>query len=127
MPDWVSNSADIIGIISAILAAIFSIKTNIELKREKLRLRGKIQVQLKYGDKIYNLPIAIQRAELSRAEVLGRLGMIPMKAGNMQPRFSIDEVNGTNFVQAIENIKNGTGDATLIISCTENEFEQFEI
>jgi hypothetical protein len=127
MPDWISNSADIIGIISAILAAIFSIKTNVELKHEKLRLNGKIQVQLKQGDNIYNLPTIIQRAELSRAEVLGRLGMIPMKAGSKQPRFSIDAVSSTLFVQEIDKIKNGTGDATLIILCTQNEFKQFEL
>jgi len=47
MPAWVSNVADVIGILSAVLAAIFSIKTNMELRQERKRLNGKVQITLK--------------------------------------------------------------------------------
>ncbi len=131
MPTWLSNIADIIGILSAVLAAIFSIKTNIELRQEKKRLSGGIKIRLKSGDHSYQLPVDLTREELSRAEVLGRLGMIQIndkkKLILKQPRFAIDYVNSESFLTQLVKIKNDNGDAVLEIPCSMEEFEQFDI
>ena len=132
MPAWVSNIADIIGILSAVLAAIFSIKTNIELRKEKKRLNGKINIVLKQQNdgKTYQLPVGMTRDELSRAEILGRLGMIPIddkkKITLQQPRYAIDHVNTEEFLTMIDKIRNGDGDSILEIECSEKEFAQFD-
>jgi hypothetical protein len=130
MPAWISNIADVIGILSALLAAIFSIKTNMELRREKRRLNDKVKILLKYGEQTYSLPVDMTREELSRAEVLGRLGMIPIndvkKLDEKQPRFSLDHLNSQRFLTQLARIRNDRGDAVLEIPCTEEEFEQFD-
>ena len=132
MPAWISNIADVIGILSAVLAAIFSIKTNLELRRERKRLNGKINIVLKRkdGEKRYQLPVGMTREELSRAEILGRLGMIPIddkkKITLQQPRYAIDQVNTEEFLTMIDKIRNGDGDSTLEIECSEKEFAQFD-
>ena len=70
------------------------------------------------------------REELSRAEVMGRLGMIPIddkkKIILQQPRYAIDHINTEEFLTKIDEIKNGKGDAVLEIECSKKEFDQFD-
>jgi len=71
------------------------------------------------------------REELSRAEILGRLGMIPIYANKKinlnQPRYSIDHVNTEDFLVKIDEIRTGEGDSILEIECSEKEFAQFDL
>jgi hypothetical protein len=131
MRSWISDIADLIIIISALLAAIFSIKTNVELRREKQRLSGRVKILLKHGDQIYPLPVDMTREELSRAEVLGRLGMIPIndekKLEEKQPRFVLSYLNSEAFLTQLAKIRADSGDAVLEIPCSREEFEQFKI
>jgi len=130
MPAWISNIADVIGILGALLAAIFSIKTNVELRREKQRLSGRIKILLKHGDQVYPLPVDLTREELSRAEVLGRLGMIPIndekRLVEKQPRFLLNHLNSEAFLTQLAKIRADHGDTTLEIPCSKAEFEQFD-
>ncbi len=67
----------------------------------------------------------LRRAELTRAEILGRLGMIPMKTKGS--RFSLSYLNKPEFLAQINQIMDGSGDAVLTIPCTQEEFEQFDL
>jgi hypothetical protein len=130
MPSWISDIADLIIIISALLAAIFSIKTNVELRKEQHRLSGKVKILLKHGDQTYPLPVDMTREELSRAEILGRLGMIPIndekKLEEKQPRFALGYLNSEAFLTQLAKIRADGGNAVLEIPCTKAEFEQFD-
>lgn len=131
MPTWLSSAADILGILSAVLAAIFAIRTYLELRSEKRRLKGLITIQLSDGARSYSLPVPVRRSELSRAEVLGRLGMVPVKVKKNQPkeqpRFSIKHLHSEEFLRRLDEIKDDHGDTVLLIPCTKDEYEQFEI
>lgn len=131
MPAWLSSLADLVGIISAVLAAFFAIRTYFDLRSEKRRLKGLISIRLSTGAKNYTPPIPIRRGELTRAEVLGRLGMIPVKKQKGQPkeqtRFSIQHLHTEEFLRRLEEIKDGRGDTVLLIPCDEAEYEQFEV
>jgi hypothetical protein len=120
--------ADIIGILGAVFA-LFSWMQARQLKKiqeqEKIRLNQKVGVILQHGQEKLELPVAIRRAELSRGELLGRLGMIPLeKRGG---RFSLGYLNTAEFFQQMGQILEGQGEMTLIIPCSKEEFEQFDL
>lgn len=120
------------GTLVGILAALFSLLAWLKARRiqkdqqaEKARQSKSITVTLQYGGKKIELPVELRRAELTRAEVLGRLGMIPMKKTGA--RFSLSYLNKLEFQKQLNQIMDGNGDAVLTIPCTEEEFEQFDL
>ncbi|KAA0224696.1 hypothetical protein EDS67_22780 [candidate division KSB1 bacterium] len=121
-----------IGSFVSILAALFSLlawlkarRVQKDLQNEKARQSKKITVTLQYGGQKIELPVELRRAELTRAEILGRLGMIPMKKTGA--RFSLSYLNKLEFQKQLNQIMDGNGDAVLTIPCTQEEFEQFDL
>ncbi len=124
---WIGYAADIIGILSALfalLAWLTSRKLRKEIAREKKRQNHKVKVVLRYGADSLDLPVELRRLELTRAELLGRLGMLPMKIKGS--RFSLGYLSTREFLQQINRISESEGDTILIIPCDKDEFEQFD-
>ena len=99
------------------------LKNDLELKQKKLE--QKIVVTINHGVQNLELPVELRRSEFSRAEILGRIGMIPMKEKGK--RFSLAYLNTPAFLRQINQILDGEKDATLTIPCDEIEFTQFEL
>lgn len=91
--------------------------------RDRERLAQKIEVMLSSGQRTRAL-FSITRSELSRAEVLGRLGMVPLRNAGTKERFSIASLSRPAFVSRIDELKAGSG-TVLEIHCSDVEFEQF--
>jgi hypothetical protein len=110
-----------------ILAEITEIKRSLQnrLELEQKRQDQKIKVILNYGGSEMELPVALRRAEFSRAEILGRIGMMPMK--EVGKRFSLGYLNSSKFLDQVNQILTGEQDASLTIPCTESEFIQFAL
>lgn len=70
------------------------------------------------------LPLEIIRRDVSRAEILGRIGMLPMRSKGA--RFSIRALSTPAFMRALNNVVAGRT-ATLRVPCTQEELEQFEL
>ena len=126
--EWLNISANII----SLLAALFSLFSWLKSRRihketleEKERQNKKVKVVLQNGAKDLELPVELRRGEFSRAEVLGRLGMIPMK--DKGKKFSIGFLSTLQFFHLVTNILAGNDDATLLIPCNDEEFAQFDI
>jgi len=74
--------------------------------------------------------VPLRRADLTRAELLGRLGMVPVKKdqkGEEQKRFTISYFNSKEFFERLNALILGNGSDVLIIPCSKEEFEQFDI
>ena len=126
--EWIGLVADIIGILGAIFALFAWLKARElqqELEREKMRQHKEVQVVLAHGANKIELSVKLRRAELTRAEILGRIGMIPMK--KKEDRFSIAYLDTPDFLQQINQIIEGTDEGILTIACTKREFEQFDL
>lgn len=68
------------------------------------------------------LPLHLRAGELSRAELLGRLGMLPMKEPGK--RFAIRSLSGLDFLVKLDQ----AGKTGLIeIPCSKGEIEQFDL
>jgi hypothetical protein len=128
MPAWFSNVADGIGILAALFAFLGWVQTRrlrADLEKEKLRQLRKIRVELANGGRKIPVPVEFKRSEFTRAEIQGRLGVIPMKKKGA--RYSIEFLNTPEFLRRIEEISNDEGDSVLTIPCNDVEIEQFDI
>lgn len=63
-----------------------------------------------------------RRADFVRSEILGYLGMIPMKVKGQ--RYALDYLNAPEFSRRINETD---GDSVLTIPCREDEIAQFDI
>lgn len=124
--------ANNISIFTGIVSAIFSIvagwnswRVNQKLKHEQQRKNKKIKIKLVCGSKNYELPVEVRRAEFSRAEVLGLLGMIPLR-DKEQKKFFLGYLNTSDFRSRFNEILEGSNDTILQISCNEEEYNQFD-
>lgn len=70
------------------------------------------------------LPLHLRREDLSRAEVLGRIGMLPMREPGK--RFSLKFLATGAFLIELEMLKGGEGDV-LSIPALEEEIDQFDL
>ena len=122
--------ANIIGIVGAFfstLAWIYSWQVNRKIKREQRRQNKKIKVSLACDPKSFDLPGEIRGAEFSRAELLGCLGMLPMKEKEKRQRFLIEFLSTPRFHQLINEISESNEDRNFIIPCNEIEYNQFDL
>lgn len=125
---WLSVAADVIGVLGgvfALLAWLQSRRVSKELEAERQRKDKRIRVVLSYRTKELELPVEMRRAEFTRAELLGRLGMIPMKAKGK--RFTLTYLNSAEFLRQLNEISNGKNGTTFSIPCKKQEFDQFDI
>lgn len=128
MPEWISWFADALGILGAFFAfkAWMQSRTiSTDLQKEKLRQARKIRVELTNGGRSIAVPVEFKRSEFARAEIQGRLGVIPMKKKG--DRYSIEFLNTPEFLRRIEEISNSDGDSLLTIPITDKELAQFDI
>lgn len=124
----IGSVASICAFIWAFLAWMKSRKIENTMALEKIRANQKIAVKLFNGGKKHELPVELCRDDLTRAELLGRLGMLPMKEKGK--RFSIAYLNTPEFLHSISNIRIGKAegdDDFLTIPCDPNEFDQFAL
>jgi len=126
--NWVGLIADLIGIIGAgfALAAWWQARyIKKTLDAERIRQRKSIRIILSYGDEKIELPVPLLRAELTRQEVLGRIGMIPMK--NKKSRFSIRYTNTVEFWEQLTQIMESSNEGIITIPLKEGEIDQFDL
>lgn len=112
------------GTIFAILAWSKSRQVEKFLEKEKARLNEKITLILNDGNNEQKLP-HLRRQDITRGEIQGRLGAIPMKKKGA--RYAIQFL--PEFYEQIDLISEGTnekGRSTLTITCTPEEFSQFD-
>lgn len=130
---WLSLASDVIGVLGGIFAFFAWLQTSRlrkDAERERQRQNERIKVILRYGEHQYELPVELRRAELTRSELLGRLGMVPVKKnskGQEQKRFSISYLNSKEFFETLNGLILGSGNDVLNIPCERKEYEQFDI
>jgi hypothetical protein len=98
---------------------------NKQLEQAKKHQQQKISVVLQNGGKTLELPVELYRSEFTRAEILGRVGMIPCKVKGQ--RFSLEYFSKKEFLNQINQIASNDGDAAFTIPCNDSEFSQFDL
>lgn len=120
--------ADILGISGAIIAALSSLYGRWYSFKQRRLNNEKISVYLESETRYYRLKGELRREEVSRAEVLGRVGMIPTV--DPKKRFRIEYASTDEFINELNDIRETTHKGSNVrfsILCSEDELNQFEI
>lgn len=132
--DWLNMSsiADYVGILAALIGVWTWMNTRRireDEQREQNRLNEKVKLILKSKDdkEFIRLPGEMRREEVTRAEVLGWVGMLPMVEEKKGKRFDIAYTNSAEFLSQLSEVQTGNGDVTFEIECTPEEFRQFAV
>jgi len=124
--------ADLIGIVSAIAAVAAWINTKriqLNQRQELERLNQKVKIRLidETTGNFIALPGEMRRDELSRAEILGWIGMLPMIEGKERERYKLRFTNDEEFFIRMNDIIAGSGDMIFDIPCSESDLAQFAV
>ena len=115
----VSNLA---GAIGGIIAAFGVIKMLAAQRRQAENVVVALRLEGEEGT--IDLPLEMLRRDVSRAELLGRIGMLPMRQKGA--RFAIRSLSTPAFMRAVNEVVEGRI-STLVIPATSGEIEQFDI
>jgi hypothetical protein len=126
--EYLSFASDIIGVSGALFAGLAwwqSWQTVHDLQAERKRLDERIAVALvlRSNGQRRVLPLALRRRGLARAELLGRIGMLPMREAGR--RFSLSFLASAEFLAQLDAAQAASGAATITIPCSDEEFQQF--
>jgi hypothetical protein len=124
--------ADLIGVISAIAAVAAWVNTKRiqeQQKQEIERLNQRIKIRLidRGSGNFIELPGEMRREELSRAEILGWIGMLPMVERIPRERFKLNFLNKPEFFTRMNDVKAGSGNMIFEIDCNEDDLNQFDV
>jgi len=127
---WFGIFADLIGIVGGIYAffawyRIRSLQKDIAEDRKSKNNQIEVKLRLIDGKAEIQLPVELRREELTRAELLGRIGMMPMKEKGK--RFSIAYLSEREFLRKLYQLAISNKVSELIIPCSTEELEQFDI
>lgn len=123
---FASNLIGVGSFVFALLAWIYARRTQRDLAYERERMNQNVEVVLvlAHDNRHRELPVALRRIELTRAEVLGRLGMMQMREAGK--RFSLRYLSTPEFLQQLNAAQAAKGKFTVEIPCANTEeFEQF--
>ena len=124
MWDSIDKAATIIGLISVVIAAWNAWKLRRETKRQWQKESEQICVILRGSSQEIKLAVELQRGNLTRAELLGLIGLLPMKEkGN---RFQIDFLSTHKFSQRLAHVRNSDIAFEFVVDCDDDELEQFK-
>lgn len=124
----VENISTIFGLLGSVAAFLAWIQARVisrNVRQEKERLNQEIKIELQGEDEghVIQLPFALRRRELARSELLGLIGILPMK--NPKERFEIRFLSTAKFRELISRVQDGKQATVMTIPCTNNEIEQF--
>lgn len=124
MWDTIDKLATIIGLISVVIAAWSAWKLRRETKRQWQKENEQIRVILRSPTREITLPVELQRGGLTRAELLGLIGMLPMQEKGK--RFELCFLHTHEFSQRLAMVRNSDVDFEFVVQCSEEELEQFK-
>lgn len=123
------TALEIIGNVSNVAGALCTIIAAIGVIRMLATQRRQVEVVLvrmfdRQNDRMVTLPLELLRRDVSRAELLGRIGMLPMRQKGA--RFSIRFFSSPEFYRALNRVAQGESDIITIL-VTPDEVDQFEL
>lgn len=119
--EFIGAAVDILDFVGGIFAILVWLKIR---ALDRLNESVSVFLSLTTGEKKIELPLEMRRRDLTRAEILGRLGMVPMKQSGK--RFAIRHLATPEFIRSINEVVDRKT-SELVIPCSQQEFDQFDI
>lgn len=116
--------ADSLALLSAGYAAFGVGRLRAAVRRASETVAVTLAITEGEGDRKVELPLSLLRRDVTRAELLGRIGMLPMREAGR--RFSLRALSSPAFLAGINEVAEGKT-SRLVIPATTEEIEQFDI
>lgn len=113
--------SDLFGFFGGVFATLVWLKLR---AMDRLNEKVEILLQLEGGARTITLPLELRRGDVTRAELLGRIGMLPM--AEKGKRFSLRHLSTPEFFRSLNAVAGNKTD-TLVIPCSEEEINQFDL
>ena len=126
----VSAVLGILGTLAAFGAWVQATRVRREAEEDRRRRDELISITLRLegaGEEL-RLPVKIRRGDLTRSELQGLIGQIPMKPGpdGRQPRYKIAFLFSDTFNDAVRAVRSVSGETDFVIPLTASEVDQFD-
>ncbi len=117
---------DQITIVISAFSMVFSFLVWLKLRKQKAFDSQRIQIRVVVpgSDKYIALWSKPERKHLTRAEVLGLIGLIPR---NSKENYKLAYLNARAFFQQLAEVQDNADNSLLLIECTEAELQQFNL
>lgn len=118
---------DKIGIFAAVASIFVSLSIKAYLWRKEQQDNALIDIRLHCPEPETNITLQgqIRRKNLTRAEVQGLLGILPMK--DKGKRYTLPALNQRAFFEALEQAQVDSKVSELVIECTAEDLAQFDL
>lgn len=118
---------DKIGIFAAVASIFVSLSIRVYLWRKEKKDNALIDIRLHCNEPETTITLQgqIRRKNLTRAEVQGLLGILPMKEKGK--RYELQALNQKAFFDALEDAQVNPAIYELIIYCNQTEMTQFDL
>lgn len=119
------DTLDKSGILVGLFTGVVSLMIWIHLLRKEKRDNDLISITLSVTDQAFTatLPGKIRRKNLTRAELQGMLGMLPMKHAGK--RYQLGALNDLAFFEGLEQAQVDRDIHEVVIKCDEDDLSQF--
>ncbi len=117
--------ADVLSVVGAFLSAFAWLQGKANGKQIRLNSEIKVILWNELTQRELVLPIHLRRIDVSRPELLGRIGMIPRK--NKSEFFVLSYLNSPSFFQELNRIQESDKEGNLVIPCSLDEMDQFDV
>jgi cadmium resistance protein CadD (predicted permease) len=124
--DMLSRLSDVFGILGAIISLLIWLR----LKSKEKFNDQRIKIKLKMPDVLVELPYEIERKYLTRSELQGLLGILPIKPGDgrkVTDRYELSFLNTPDFFASLEAAQDDKDTNTVIVTCYDYEVAQFDL
>ncbi len=119
--EFLGYLADTFGVLGGVFATLAWLKLR---ALDRLDETVRVFLRLSSGEGMIELPLQMRRRDVTRAEILGRLGMLPMRQRGL--RFSLRFLAEPEFLNRINKVADRKS-SILLIPCTQEEIEQFDL
>jgi hypothetical protein len=114
--------ANVLEIATFVVVSVTFLFSLVEKRKLNQPVRIRLVLQESPEGLSLELPLHMKRKDLSRAELLGRLGMLPMRESGS--RFSIRSLASIQFLTVLET---GVKTGVITIPATREEIDQFDL
>lgn len=129
MLSWTSfwDILDKLGIVAGVFSLLVSLSIRAYLWRKEKQDNALIDIRLYCPEPEITITLQgqIRRKNLTRAEVQGLLGILPMREKGK--RYELQALNQKAFFDALEEAQVNGAIQELVITCSEQELEQFDL
>lgn len=125
--EFIWKILEFISVIAAVVGAVYSFWIKMYLRRKEKHDNALIDLKLRCDEA--NVTIILQgqirRKNLTRAEVQGLLGILPMLEKGK--RYELQDLNRKSFFDQLEDVQVNYSATQLVVKCTLDELKQFDL